>query len=588
MATAAQLLEQATGNLAAQRWDDAIDQALLAAQREPSPQVTAQMSAICGAAMQSKGLHREAIDYFTQAIVARPDHSATLVGRGRSHVAIGALTLGHSDFTQALAIDPDNRSAALERGRAARAGGDAAAARADFERALLGEETRGPALYELALPVIASDPKQARFWLEEAADLGVGEAAALLKEHFALRTGKQHLHYARLLHRRDDRGGARVAYDQAIRVFKTPGDRRTATLEAAIVASELRDHEGAIAILDGLLEEREDAELRAWRGRCLFNLSRDDEAQTELEAATQQQPSLGIAHRFLAELHLVSDRPQAAIASFDAALAADPRDGRSYYFRAVAHGKMGDEARRKADLFAAERFGYAKAKSDRRSDFGLETGDDWYDSGLDALDQSDAMQAVECFTRAIAAFTKESHAPNDRADRFRIRSHSNRGICESMLNQLEEARDDLDVAVAAQPYFVDAWSNLGNVLGKLGEHAEAIAAHDRVIALAPQNPAGFYGRGRAHLARRDYEAAERDFDLAITLGYRNPRQQADAHYNRAQALRPLGRYAEARRELVTARDLAYPDLDRDIVLLDLEARHGVTVVAVDSSSKEHS
>jgi predicted O-linked N-acetylglucosamine transferase (SPINDLY family) len=105
----------------------------------------------------------------------------------------------------------------------------------------------------------------------------------------------------------------------------------------------------------------------------------------------------------------------------------------------------------------------------------------------------------------------------------------------------EPAVQRIEAAVAAQPDYAEAWSNLGIALGRLGRGAEAIAAQRRALALAPGFAEAHYNLGNALRGAGEGAAAEACYRQAIAL---RP-DYAVAHLNLGATLEEAGRLADA-------------------------------------------
>ncbi|MDX1521532.1 MAG: tetratricopeptide repeat protein, partial [Anaerolineae bacterium] len=77
--------------------------------------------------------------------------------------------------------------------------------------------------------------------------------------------------------------------------------------------------------------------------------------------------------------------------------------------------------------------------------------------------------------------------------------------------------------------------------GPMEDPAQAIAAYDRAIALAPERALYFYNRGTAYLKANDFERAIADYDQALALDPANDY----AVYNRGNAYLRLGQLEQA-------------------------------------------
>jgi predicted O-linked N-acetylglucosamine transferase (SPINDLY family) len=106
---------------------------------------------------------------------------------------------------------------------------------------------------------------------------------------------------------------------------------------------------------------------------------------------------------------------------------------------------------------------------------------------------------------------------------------------------LDEALASHDRAIALRPEYAEAFSNRGNVLQKLERLDEALASYDRAIALRPDYAEAFSNRGNVlqKLNRLDEALASHDRAIALRPDY------ADAFSNRGNVLRELKRFDEA-------------------------------------------
>ena len=90
--------------------------------------------------------------------------------------------------------------------------------------------------------------------------------------------------------------------------------------------------------------------------------------------------------------------------------------------------------------------------------------------------------------------------------------------------------------------------NLANVFRATKEFDLALEEYDRAIRLNPLVPPAYDGKGYIHLFRGEIEESAELFRKAIDI---KP-DYASAHYNMGIAMKRLGRFDDARRELTTA------------------------------------
>ena len=100
---------------------------------------------------------------------------------------------------------------------------------------------------------------------------------------------------------------------------------------------------------------------------------------------------------------------------------------------------------------------------------------------------------------------------------------NNRALMLAREGRLEPALEDLNAAVVQAPDDPALHGNLGNLLLRLGRPADALRAHDRAVALAPDAAAGYYNRAFSYLALSELDRAGQDVAAARSLiGRQNP------------------------------------------------------------------
>ena len=150
--------------------------------------------------------------------------------------------------------------------------------------------------------------------------------------------------------------------------------------------------------------------------------------------------------------------------------------------------------------------------------------------GLLFFQKQDHARALEWFSRAVAVEPAAS-----------IASRAGRGEVLLELNRLEEALDDFDRVLAADPGMAAVWNNRGLALNALKRHEEALASYERAIALAPLAAQAHNNRGDALRELRRFGEALASFDRALAI---KPDDWASLN-NRAIALSLMGRMDEA-------------------------------------------
>ena len=204
-------------------------------------------------------------------------------------------------------------------------------------------------------------------------------------------------------------------------------------------------------------------------------------------------------------------REDAALQSYDRAIALDSRHADTHYNRGILLRNM-------------NRLIEAVESYDRAIKCNSEYADAWSNRGnaLRALGRS--ADALESFDRAVAL------QPG-----FAI-AHHNRGNSLQDLGLWSEAAASYGRAVAIRPDFAEAWCNRSNALRNLGQPDEALESANRAVALSPDLADVHTSRANALKDLRRFEQALESYDRAICC---NPRS-ADAYWNKSLCLLLMG------------------------------------------------
>ena len=156
-----------------------------------------------------------------------------------------------------------------------------------------------------------------------------------------------------------------------------------------------------------------------------------------------------------------------------------------------------------------------------------------YNLGYSFLLRENPEKAKEHFSEAVSLNDKFAEAYNLR------------GRCFKYLNDYQSALSDFLKAIEINPDFGEAWRNLGNAYLYLERFDEMIPAFDRSIELMPDSALAINNRGYGYFVKEEYELALRDHEKAVEI---DP-NYVEAHYDKAMALKALGRDKEAQKAL---------------------------------------
>jgi tetratricopeptide (TPR) repeat protein len=137
-------------------------------------------------------------------------------------------------------------------------------------------------------------------------------------------------------------------------------------------------------------------------------------------------------------------------------------------------------------------------------------------------------EALESHDRALAVAPKTAMA------------HVNRGSALAVLNRLSEALESFDRALALDSHSALAHCNRGGALHRLERFGEALASHDRAVEYAPNLAPAHVSRGQTLAELGEHDQALAAFDRALAL---DP-QSLEAQFGRAASLLVTGRFRE--------------------------------------------
>ena len=238
---------------------------------------------------------------------------------------------------------------------------------------------------------------------------------------------------------------------------------------------------------------------------------------------------------------------EAAVESYDRAIALKPTHSEAYSNRGFALQKLGQ-------------LKTAIANYDQAINLKPDHADAHYNRGiaLAAIDQTD--DALISFDRTIAikldraeayfhrgnaqeklmqlteAITSYNQAIAIKPDYHQ--AYSNRGVAHQKLKQLDASLDSYDKAIAIKPDYAEAHCNRGVILQELIRPVEAIISYNQAISLKPDYAEAYFNRSSALQDLRQTGAAVDGYDRAIAM---KP-DYVEAHWNKSLALLLLGDY----------------------------------------------
>jgi tetratricopeptide (TPR) repeat protein len=144
-------------------------------------------------------------------------------------------------------------------------------------------------------------------------------------------------------------------------------------------------------------------------------------------------------------------------------------------------------------------------------------------AAIEAKDLADAKRAALFTQRGLARMAnrdleraREDFDAAIHLDDNSAWAHNSRAVLRMQNGNVEQAISDYEQAVRLKPAYAFAWANLGNARLIRGDAGHALADLDEAIRLAPPRiEIALTGRGKAWLAKGDFDRAIEDFDAAL-------------------------------------------------------------------------
>src|SRR5262249_27095240 len=274
------------------------------------------------------------------------------------------------------------------------------------------------------------------------------------------------------------------------------------------------------------------------RARYLKLLSQEAEAKKAELAAGQAPLGDVIDHFLMADELYRREQFGDAIKEFDQGLARKPGHFWAQYLNALC-------------LLRQQRPGEARALlsacMSQRSDFV------WL-----YLLRGFAHEELQAWPEAEADFEKASAIASDENARYVL--SVNRGVLRIRTGRIDDAINDLSLAIKLKPSAYQAYVNLAQAFRAQGKLDRALEPLNHAIELEPGLSHLYRLRARLYLERNDPEQALADFDRAISRDDAAGASLADDHIERGRLLLRGGKNADALaafdRALVTRQDHA--------------------------------
>jgi tetratricopeptide (TPR) repeat protein len=213
----------------------------------------------------------------------------------------------------------------------------------------------------------------------------------------------------------------------------------------------------ALEVTDELLIVRGNPEDWLFRGECLFQLDRLEDALESLRKAIEMDPDIESAWFTQGWVLQELGNQEESLKSFEKAIALEPKNWTSWYSRGQTLSQLGR-----------------------------------YEEGL------------ESFNKAI-----EFNAHNSS-------SWAERGTMLGILGRDEAALSSFDEAIKVDPNNHWAWKNRGAALGNMGRYEEALPSCDKAIELGERSPHVFFNRAECLLALNHWDKGKVALDDALS------------------------------------------------------------------------
>lgn len=144
------------------------------------------------------------------------------------------------------------------------------------------------------------------------------------------------------------------------------------------------------------------------------------------------------------------------------------------------------------------------------------------DSFEQLMDEAYALYEMQSYEEAIAAFGKAAVVKPDEPEVYYLR-----GVCRSLLGEMEKALVDYDKALALDPEYAEVYFEKGYLYFMESELEKALENFNKAIDLNPEYGEAFQNRGTLKCMMEDKKGAKEDWEKAKSLGVDVPFNDCD-------------------------------------------------------------
>jgi tetratricopeptide (TPR) repeat protein len=541
------------------KFEEALDDALLALHWGLNGEAACQGHVVCAKAFEALGEWNACLKHAKAALKIQGSGDAWIL-QARAERHLGKAKEAQVSASRALGIQPGSPEALVERGCASMDLRQWESAAADFDAASQAEGTeagRDALVLWGEVLLLSGDWDEGKSHLQRAIGQGHPSAIAVYAEHFPLQSAREFWLYGEYCLASGEAQRALQSYLLAYKLGFEGGQSSALFLRLGEANSLLAQHISAHHWYSKCIEASpKDAWAFALRGRASAAMARWEEAASDFDAAVALNSTLAEAYLYRASSRRRLGLWHSALSDCDRTVALAPDSPDAHFERAELLCARGEWVRAKQDYLVAERLGHPDAARVRRARLGNETPED-FSAACDAhLESKEAACAESCATHAMALLSDKLNVSEDGAHRRMSTLLAKRSAARAMQKSFSAAVADAKQAIHFWPESLAAHLALGSCLLEAGKLSAARRAFDACVALSPFESEGYFGRGRTYLVLGQFVRAIWELGHALRHGFSGSvARQAAALELRAEAYRELGRRAEAEKDVRAARDL---------------------------------